>query len=683
MPFIARSQSSQTDSLPSNELDEVVVTATRNERKLSNVAVPVRIISQKAIQQSGALRLNAILQEQTGLFITNDFGSGLQIQGLAPDYVLILVDGEPLVGRNAGVLDLNRVTVNNIKKIEIVKGPSSGLYGSEAMGGVVNIITQNATQNTLNAGFRYGRFNSTDANIAAAYRYRKFSLSAFANRNSSYGYDFDKTDLGQTAQSYQNYTGQVKLQQEINRVLKLGLSVRYFYEKQSDLYAAGADTAYGHPNIKEYNVNPFLRWQISAKIRTALRGYLSQFQADTRDYLKRNDSLYYNDFFQQRFQRIESQTDIAITDRNDLSAGGGYTRERLNTNRYSGIRTNTISYVFLQDEQRFGRFTAVAGFRYDNNAAYASRWSPKLALQFKASEKLLINASYGAGFKAPDFRQLYLNFTNNLAGGYTVYGANEISVEQLEQQKQQGIIADISPFGYQLKRLQPEYSTGLNLGASYQFNSRLLGKINFFRNDIDNLIITKIIATKPSNAPIYSYFNINSAYTQGVEAEISYQLSKPFHVEAGYQFLLTADKEMLKQIKAGQVYGKRPSSLVSEQVSRKDYGGLSGRSRHMANLKVFYEHRHWFATLRAIYRSRWGVTDKDGNLILNRDDEYAKGFVQLNSSAGWSFNNGIRLQAGIDNLLNCRDKTWLANQPGITYYLGVSYSFINHKNHKQ
>lgn len=683
LPFSGKGQSMKTDSVPANELDEVVVTATRNERKLSNVAVPVKIISQKTIQQSGALRLNAILQEQTGLFITGDFGSGLQIQGLAPDYILILIDGEPLVGRNAGVLDLNRVTVGNIKKIEIVKGPSSGLYGSEAMGGVVNIITQNPAQNTLNAGFRYGRFNTTDANLAASRVYKKFSWSAFANRNSSGGYDFDKTSLGQTAQPYHNYTVQVKLQQQINKSLKLGVSLRYFYERQNDLYAAGPDTAYGHPDIREYNINPFLRWQISDKIRTSLRGYFSQFQTDTRDYLRRNDSIYYNDFFQQWFQRIENQTDFSITGKNDLSVGGGYTRERLNTNRYTGIRTNNIAYVFLQDEYRFGRITALAGFRYDNNAAYASRWSPKLALHVEASKKLLINASYGAGFKAPDFRQLYLNFTNNLAGGYTVYGANEISVQQLEQQKQQGIITDISPFGYQLKKLQPEYSTGLNLGASYQFSPKLLGKINFFRNDIDNLIITRIIATKSGNAPIYSYFNVNSAYTQGAEAEMSYQLNSFFRIECGYQFLLTADKEVLKQVKAGRVYGKQPGSLIPEQVSRHEYGGLPGRSKHMANLKLFYEKKHWFATARAIYRSRWGVTDKDGNLVLNRDDEYARGFMLLNCSGGRSFDNGIRLQAGIDNALNYRDKTYLANQPGIAWYFTVSYSFINHKNHQQ
>src|SRR5687768_12017632 len=124
---------SQEDSLRTRQLDELVVTTTRTERKLGNVAVPVKIIHQSAIRQAGSLRLKDILQEQPGLFITSGFGAGVQLQGLNPDYTLILIDGEPLVGRTAGVLDLNRITVGNIRKIEIVKGPSSSLYGSEAM----------------------------------------------------------------------------------------------------------------------------------------------------------------------------------------------------------------------------------------------------------------------------------------------------------------------------------------------------------------------------------------------------------------------------------------------------------------------------------------------------------------------------------------------------------------------
>ena len=99
--------------------------------------------------------------------------------------------------------------------------------------------------------------------------------------------------------------------------------------------------------------------------------------------------------------------------------------------------------------------------------------SPKLAAQYKLNNKIRINASYGAGFKAPDFRQLFLNFLNTAAGGYVVYGANEITITELEKQLQQGILSTILPRAYQLALLKPEISKGLNLGAHYDVNDKL------------------------------------------------------------------------------------------------------------------------------------------------------------------------------------------------------------------
>ena len=155
---------STKDSLILNG-DSVVVTATRSERMMGNITVPVTLINAKAIQQSGSTRLTDILKEQTGLTITSGFGAGIQLQGLNPDYTIILINGEPLVGRTAGVLDLNRIALGNIKKIEIVKGPSSSLYGSEAMAGVINIITDNTVSKPLQASLRYGSYNTKDVNI--------------------------------------------------------------------------------------------------------------------------------------------------------------------------------------------------------------------------------------------------------------------------------------------------------------------------------------------------------------------------------------------------------------------------------------------------------------------------------------------------------------------------------------
>ena len=125
-------QQTEPDTASRESLEEVVVTATRTPRSVNNVPVPVTIIGQDKIERIGALRLNEVLAEQAGLQIITDHGTGLQLQGLSADYILILIDGEPVIGRTGGTLDLTRLAVGSIQRIEIVKGPSSSLYGSEA-----------------------------------------------------------------------------------------------------------------------------------------------------------------------------------------------------------------------------------------------------------------------------------------------------------------------------------------------------------------------------------------------------------------------------------------------------------------------------------------------------------------------------------------------------------------------
>ncbi|MGY0427361.1 MAG: TonB-dependent receptor plug domain-containing protein, partial [Polaribacter sp.] len=114
------------DATKIENLDEIIITATRTIRQLSSLPLPAQIIAKKDIKRSNSIRLNDILNEQTGLITIPDFGGGegIQLQGLDSQYTLILVDGVPLIGRLAGTLDIRRITVGNIKQIEIVKGAS-------------------------------------------------------------------------------------------------------------------------------------------------------------------------------------------------------------------------------------------------------------------------------------------------------------------------------------------------------------------------------------------------------------------------------------------------------------------------------------------------------------------------------------------------------------------------------
>ena len=125
------------------------------------------------------------------------------------------------------------------------------------------------------------------------------------------------------------------------------------------------------------------------------------------------------------------------------------------------------------------------------------------------------------------------------------------------------------------------------------------------------------------------------------------------------------------------MYKRDEQTGISSLLTRQEYAGLPGRSRHMINLKLFYESpsRQWFATARAIYRSRFGTTDIDGNGVINRDDEFADGYMLLNVSGGRNFARGIRIMAGVDNLLNYTDPENMPGMPGYNWYLTLSLDF--------
>jgi outer membrane receptor for ferrienterochelin and colicins len=683
-----------TDSVLLRELNEVVVTATRTERKMGNVAIPTTVIGSAVIRQSGSLRLNDILQEQTGLFVTSGagssavgggvFGNGIQLQGLSPDHTMILLDGEPLIGRQGGVMDLSRFAVGNIRKIEIVKGPSSSLYGSEAMGGVINIITEPLQGRQFRAGIRSGSFLNTDVYASGNATGKKAAVYFFANRNSSNGYELDPATPEKTLDPFYNYTGQLKFSYRFSPQTRLVVNARGFYGLQQSRFAINSNTinVAGDGTTTDYTLNPVLSHRFNRKLTGQLRLLASNYRfVQQLDSLK-NGVRYYFDDFKQGFYRAENQTDWQLAANQTLTIGGGYTLQTVTTTRYREPKQQQMLHAFVQHEWYLRQdVSVISGFRYDYNTDFTARLSPKLAVSWKANSKWKFTASYGAGFKAPDFRQLYLSFVNNAADGYSIYGASEFSVALLEQQKQQGLIAAILPAAYQITGLRPEVSRGFNAGAQYHTaGKRLRADVNLFRNDVDNLINFIPVATNANGTSVFSYININRAFTQGVELNLNYQLLQGLSLQAGYQYLQTADKEVLRRVKAGEVFGRDAVGAPARLMTRRDYSGLLNRSAHMANLRLFYVHdaTGWSGSLRMIYRSRFGVIDRDGNSFANMPEEFAPGMLQVNLAATKRLSQLWEIQAGVNNLLNQTNARYVPNLPGIHYFVAIHYS-IKHK----
>lgn len=675
--FAQRSEDSLRRSL-----DEVVVTATRTPRSMGNVAIPVSVISSKTLYQSGSLRLNDILGEQTGIQVIDNFGKGIQMQGLSSEYTLILIDGEPLIGRTAGVLDLSKITVRNIRKIEIVKGPSSSLYGSEAMGGVINIITDRSGQNKTDLGLRYARFNTVDGNLNFSRRFNKTDVAASVNYNQSKGYSLKPNAVQKTVEPFRRSTQTLSIQQQITENWKAGATLRANSSHiDNTIFVQNLGTTIaskGFEKNQEYNFTPYLQFNKAQKLKSTLRGYLTGFNAEQQLAVK-NAAGGYDDRFKQVFARVENQTDLQITENAAFTAGAGIVRETVSSNRYdtaSTLRANTIAYFFSQHEQKISsKLTVIGGLRFDANQAYASVWSPKIAFQYKPSAKLKLNVSYGRGFKAPDFRQLYLNFTNLAAGAYSVFGS-EVAVSELKRLTAAKLLDQTTPLAGSLSALKPEVSGGLNAGIVYTFNTLLQITANVFRNDLKNMIVTDVIAFKKNGGQIYSYFNLKRALTQGIELGAQHKIGKWIQLSAGYQYLYTADKDVLESIKKGEVFQRSLTNGQAFRMNLSDYGGLTNRSRHNANLKFNAENtKGYFSTVRFIYRSRWGTSDLDGNGLINRSDEYANGYLQVNASMGLPLGSHWKLMAGVDNILNYKDVLFLPGNPGRSAYLDIQFNF--------
>ncbi|MPR37337.1 TonB-dependent receptor plug domain-containing protein [Salmonirosea aquatica] len=668
------------DTLSTNEkaLDELVVTATRSERELGSLPLPVTVIPRQQIRQMGSLRLNDVLAEQTGLFMVNDHGTGVQIQGFNPDYTLILVDGEPLIGRTAGTLELSRVAVGNIKRIEIVKGPSSSLYGSEALAGVINIITQNPDRANSDLSVRYGANRTLDLSASAGFRRKRLGLQLFGNRYATQGYDLSPDTFGSTVAPFHNFTIQPKLTYQFSERTKLAVSQRIFGEIQQNSFAISeggtSREVAGEGRVHDANTTATLTHRFDQHFRLQARTYFSQYRTESSLAYRTDGVMYDRTFFRQSFLRPELQADWSINAKNLFTGGIGHIAEGVEATRYTQPQRFGSYYAFAQYEYfPTNALQIILGGRFDAHSAYRNQFSPKLAVAYQLTDRLLLRGSAGVGFKAPDFRQLYLNFTNAVAG-YSVFGSQELAAGLLRLQ-QQGQVAEVlsdpSAFGL----LRPESSRAVNLGAQYRTTSGFGASVNLFRNDIRDLIETQAVAQKTNGQSVFSYLNLNRVFTQGGEVEASRRWEagqSGLTLSAGYQYLEAKDKEVLEKIRNHTLFRRNPETLATERVPRADYGGLMGRSRHSANVKLFYQSPNGLsASLRGIYRGRYGFGDRNSNTILDSPDEYVRGYVLWHVSAAKTL-GCLMLQAGVDNLLNFRNAAFIPSQPGRLGWLRLS-----------
>ena len=160
----------------------------------------------------------------------------------------------------------------------------------------------------------------------------------------------------------------------------------------------------------------------------------------------------------------------------------------------------------------------------------------------------------------------------------------------------------------------------------------------------------------------------------GLEFDLKWRATKTISLSTGYQLLETADKDELSNIKAGKVY-TRNADGTSRVLLINEYVGLANRSKHMGNVKITYENKHgFFINTRLLYKSQWFVGDRDGNGLLNINDENGKGYFLINVAAGKKINKNVNINIGMDNITNYQDVNYLPNLSGRMTYLSINYT---------
>ncbi|MEM6685132.1 MAG: TonB-dependent receptor [Bacteroidota bacterium] len=672
-----QTQQVENDSITTEALDNVVITATRTKRQLSSLPLPANIVSKKDLKAINAVRLSDILNEQSGLITVPDFGGGegIQMQGLDAAYTLILIDGVPLVGRSAGTLDLDRITVGNIKQIEIIKGASSSLYGNEALGGVINIITETPRYGVHGSiQQRTSSFETYDSRADIGYKDDAFSISGFVNRYSSGGYDLTENTITNTVEPFENYTVSTNATYKFSEKTNVFFSGRFFTENQDNI---ASEELQGESDIDEWNVTTRLDHKFNEKWESSMEFYATNYEATSFLNDLTNDTRFSDSFFDHTMIRPEVRTVYSPSDKTSYVGGVGYTYETLDRTFFDVTPEFRSPYVYAQyDGNPIEKLNVILGARFDNHNVYESQFSPKLAMRYEINSKLAVKGSAGYGFKAPDFRQLYFNFTNATVG-YTVLGYDSVA-EVLPQLEAEGQIANIVvPISEFSDELRPESSFSVNIGLDYNPTKKLSLHVNVFRNSVENLIDTRVIANKINGQNVFSYTNINEVYTQGVEFSTTWKVIKNLDFSAGYQLLYARDVAAEEAFENGQVFARESVSSPSFQLETSDYFGLFNRSRHMANGKLFYKIPKWNANanIRSVYRSKYGIIDSNGNGYLDKFDDFVDGYAIWDVAFNKTLYDNYTLGLGIDNVFDFTDPQNISNIAGRIIYGNLTIQF--------
>lgn len=523
-----------------------VVSASRQDELRETLNTRVDVLTRSRIQDTGAQTVAEVLREVPGVVTRRGSegaggGAGEQIQGVDSRQVLVLMDGLPIVGARgikSGIVNLDRQSTDRLERVEVVKGASSALYGSDAIGGVINLITRRP-QSPLDLGASLSGGSNGDLNGTGEGGFISREWSGFFtfDRHHSDGFDLTPTTVDTTAPEFRRTDGFGRIEYMPRSSLTItGLFTGYRNR------AEGRSTGELGPQADEIHDSTFnsgvtANWLATPLMAVQVRGYHARYAEDSSGVL--SDGSETIGALDERLSRVDASVSYVFGARQHVQAGAEYTRdEYAGINRLRNDEGEHVSTEVAWGQHRLkigDRVTTTLGARVDNHSIFGSAFSPKVGVNVRLIDAVYARASYGRGFRAPDVGQLYYRFFNP-TNFYQVIG-NE--------------------------HLEPEYANSMQVGAeALFFDRRARFGVNVFHNDVRDLIsafnlgvitsqaqLDAVLAAddlEPSSAPVFGrqlfvYKNVQDAVTEGVELDGEVAILKNLSLAGAYTYLEARD----------------------------------------------------------------------------------------------------------------------------------------------
>ena len=588
--FVMGGVTAQAEELPVYSFDEVVVTATRTENDVKKVPASTQVITQEDIKRGGATSVRNALSMYANIFQKSKVRGGghdIIIRGMETKHSLVMVNGRRISNEAdasglGNAMSLDRININDVEKIEIVRGPSSALYGSEAMGGVLNIITKPSKEQTLLTGLEHTSEDTSHWWHADTGRIGNFSMTLDARFNKINRSMLDtatESDPYGTAQTY-------------NASLNYYVNDHSYVNAYMDYYSQHLKTDTGTPAMKPITLTTSSGMSLSGQAMLEgtgskaykqknygiswngktdkndwqIQAYMSKFNWSTTsntkvlgsippagmdgmfNYLLQKKNTYDFNHDEHNMWAIEGRDSLRVNDHHRVTFGAEYVKEKVagtglgsngdgvhsiteNGKTKSSSEKTLSSYAaYLQDEIEYGKWFIVPAIRYDHHSAYGSHTSPKIGVTYNATDHFRIKANYGDGFKAPSVSQLYYDLAMQMGRNWVHLTGNP--------------------------NLKPEKSKSWDLGVEAEFGKGY-GSLTYFDNDVDNLI-ESIYKGKDGRYDLYRYENVNKARIKGLENTLGYRFNDTLEFKVTSTLLDAKDtssgKDLTQRARLSQIY---------------------------------------------------------------------------------------------------------------------------------